>query len=255
MQNQHSLNFFLKQLKMKIRIPSSVIRVETLEREASLFACSKKDLSLWNPRIGEAFTVCSNSYVWLRARLEKSLDDKYILRAFEKIKNPEPEIAINLYQAVPQKERMELIIEKAAELGVSRVIPVITSKSSSVKKRDEKQKKSHNWPKLALKASKQCRRGSVLEICSEIELKRCFEGLKSDLNIFLNEKETDFKIKNVDLKNIRSVSVFNGPEGGFSEPEREFFKKNGVFSVTLGPRILRTETAAISACSFFSLFL
>ena len=225
----------------------TIVFVKKFKSAKNLFYCEKKSIELWDLRLGEALSVCTKDFLWFRARAVEILEDKCILKAFEKIKNPEPEIFTTLYQAVPEKERMELIIEKAAELGVSKIVPVITAKSSTIEKRDQKQKKSHNWPKLALKASKQCRRGSILQICPETELKNCFFDINSGIKIFLNEHESDFMINEINPRGAGSVCIFNGPEGGFSDFERELFKKNNVMSVSLGPRILRTETAAISA--------
>ncbi|MDY0362869.1 MAG: RsmE family RNA methyltransferase [Desulforegulaceae bacterium] len=230
----------------------TIIRVKRINEKPGFFICEKRLIELWKARKGEALTVMDESLAWHRARFEDFIGDYSLLKPIEKIKSPEAKIFISLFQAVPEKERMELIIEKAAELGVMEIIPVITSKSSCISKRDEKQKKSHNWPKIALKASKQCRRGSILKICSEKKFLDCFYNCNNSLILFLNEKENLLVLKDVDFSNIEYVHIFNGPEGGFSDIERSWFQKNKAVSVSLGPRILRTETAAIFSCSYLS---
>jgi len=232
----------------------TIIKVKKFDEKNSLYTCEKKYTDLWNARKGEALTVLDESLNWHRARFVNICGDNCLLKSFEGIKDPEAKISVSLYQAVPEKERMELIIEKCAELGVMEIIPVVSSRSSCTDKRDEKQKKSHRWPGLALKASKQCRRGSLLKVLPEKKLEDCLADVQSELKLFLNEKETVFRIRDIDLKDIKTIAVFNGPEGGFSDFERADFGKNGIFSVSLGPLILRTETAALSSCSYFAAF-
>lgn len=209
--------------------------------------CSR-GLKLWNSRIGEGFTVfCEDNYY--RARLVGSYNETSIFKKIEEIEKPELDFPIYLFQAVPQKERMELIIEKAVEFGVSGIIPIITEKSISISKRDEKQKKSHNWPKLALRASKQCRRAVIPFIGEEQRLEDAVLNQGDGFAFYLNEVEEEKSLKGLFKVNseIRSVSVFCGPEGGFSSEERLLFEKNNIHSVSLGKRILRTETASIAA--------
>ncbi|MCB9481252.1 MAG: 16S rRNA (uracil(1498)-N(3))-methyltransferase [Desulfobacteraceae bacterium] len=230
----------------------TIIKAKIIDSKTRLLVCDKRFIELWNLRKGEALTVMDDYFEWHRARLLNISDENCLLESFERIKNPEPGFLVRLYQAVPEKERMELIIEKSAELGVMEIIPVVSSRSSTIDKRDEKQKKSHKWPVLALKASKQCRRGSILKICPEKKLEDCLSEVKSDVKLFLNEYERHLKLRDIDFNNIKTVSVFNGPEGGFSDFERSSFMEKGFFSVSLGTRILRTETAAFCVCSYFA---
>ncbi|MGM0419004.1 MAG: RsmE family RNA methyltransferase [Thermodesulfobacteriota bacterium] len=232
----------------------NLIKISLDEVDSDFVNASQEAIESWKGRPGEIFTVVNPQHEYYRARLTEQNGFKPRLKIFEKIKNPELGTDITLYQAVPEKERMEFIIEKAVELGVSSVVPVITEKSSCIKLRDKKQKKSHNWPVVALKAAKQSRRAFVPEILNEFDFHEAvLRSLNSDLLFFLNESETANKLKNIiNGKEINTVSFFSGPEGGFSGNEKQYLAKNNYASATLGSRILRAETAPLAAVAFLS---
>lgn len=211
-------------------------------------------LLFWGRRYGQAYTISDINNNFFRARLEKNSDGQSYLQCFEDISNPEPPIFISLFQAVPDKERMEFIIEKSVELGVSQIIPVVTEKSSSIKKRDEKQRKSHNWPKISIKAAKQCTRAIIPEISNELPLiKAVNESLNFALAFYLNQNEKVSRLKYL-LKGKKpsSIAVLAGPEAGFTNLDLKIFKDNNILSVSLGSRILRTETAGVCTLSILS---
>jgi 16S rRNA (uracil1498-N3)-methyltransferase len=234
----------------------NLIKVSADKSDPGFVYALQETIEHWKGRPGEIFTVVANDKQFYRARFIEKTGVKAKLKIFEKIENPELNTKIILYQAVPEKERMEFIIEKSVELGVSSIVPVITEKSSCIKLRDKKQKKSHNWPLVALKAAKQCRRAFVPEIVNELDFYDAVSrSLDSDLLFFLNESEDANKLKKIiNGENIKSVSFFSGPEGGFSEFEKKFLEKNNFISVTLGGRVLRAETAPVAAVSFLSQF-
>jgi 16S rRNA (uracil1498-N3)-methyltransferase len=156
-------------------------------------------------------------------------------------------LEIILLQALPEKERMELIIQKTTELGISVILPFQSEKSISLKEREAKQKKAHRWQEIAVKAVQQSRRAKVprVEECRTFQevLGVCMgDGLK----ILLWEKGGE------DLKNVLrqplppKIYVMVGPEGGVTEEEVRLAKEEGFIPVKLGQRILRTETAAIA---------
>lgn len=169
----------------------------------------------------------------------------------------ESPLEIILFQALPEKERMELIIQKATELGVSMIIPFESERSISLGERESKQKKAHRWQHIAIKAVQQSRRARVplVEACRSWReaLETCEDGLK----IMLWEKEGG-KLRNA-LKEYftchpslpsreKGVVIYAmvGPEGGFTEEEVKQAQEKGFIPVKLGQRILRTETASIT---------
>ena len=152
-----------------------------------------------------------------------------------------------LLQALPEKERMELILQKATELGVSAIIPFKSERSISLAEREAKQKKSHRWQEIAVKATQQSRRARVPRVEAyrsfEEALRYCEgEGLK----IVLWEKEGQ-PLREA-LRGLHPQRIYGmiGPEGGLTELEIEMAKAAGFIPVKLGQRILRTETAAIT---------
>ena len=153
----------------------------------------------------------------------------------------EPCVDVILYQALPKQGKMEYIIQKNTELGVKKIIPVYT-KRCVVKPSD----KSERWNKVAESAAKQCGRGVIPEVAPTISFDEAIKQMKEyDLALMPYECEEDVTLKSV-LKSseYKTVSIFIGPEGGFDLKEVEVAKNAGIRQVTLGKRILRTETAA-----------
>lgn len=201
----------------------------------------------WDLRMKEAVTIVSGDALF-RARVEELGDKNARLKVFEEIGPVGNEVEITLLQALPEKERMELIIQKTTELGVSTIIPFKSERSISTDERDSLQKKSHRWQAVALKAAKQSRRPdipSVKPFCSFEDALRTDAGLK----IMLWEKGGLPSIKGV-LRGYNGggpVAIINGPEGGFTDEEAEAARKAGFVPVSLGNRVLRAETSAIAA--------
>ncbi len=138
---------------------------------------------------------------------------------------------------------MDLIVQKATELGVKNIYPIITERSE-VKNTN----KIPRWQKIADESIKQCGRSISPKIHSELNFKNIFEQIKSDLNIIFYEIEENSSIKDVFANDqINSVSLIIGPEGGFTENEVKLSLDHSFNSVGLGKRILRAETAAIAA--------
>ncbi len=158
----------------------------------------------------------------------------------------EPEISVTLFQGLPKQGKMDYIIEKCTELGVSCIVPVSTKRS--VVKIDDKTseaKKLTRWQKIASESVKQCGRGTIPKVTQVMTIKEAIEFSKSlDLTIAAYECEQETSIKSVlETKNPKSVGIFIGPEGGLDSDEVKQFLSANIKTVTLGKRILRTETA------------
>lgn len=160
----------------------------------------------------------------------------------------EPCVRVTLYQGLPKGSKMDLIIQKNVELGVSRIVPVMCDRT--VVKLDNKDvnRKVDRWNKIAHEAAKQSGRGVVPMVAEPVTFDDAIDMAKtSDLLLIPYEKEKETRLKDVLRKNTvaSDVSVFVGPEGGFEEREIEIATCNKVVPVTLGERILRTETASM----------
>jgi len=163
-------------------------------------------------------------------------------------------VRLVLYQGLPKKDKMELIIQKAVELGATQIVPVMT-KRCIVKLEDEKKeaKKLERWQAIAESAAKQSGRAMIPSVYRVVTLKEAVLRAASEgmglIPYELAEGMQSLKEAARQATEHRTVSVFIGPEGGFEETEVEFAKENGIVPVSLGKRILRTETAGFTTLS------
>ena len=224
-------------------------------------------------RVGSILTLTDSEGKDFRGRVLRLSGKRASVLAFETFQSPtESPLEIILLQALPEKERMELIIQKATELGVSAIVPFKSEKSISLKEREAKQKKAHRWQEIAIKAVQQSRRAKVPKIEHYRPFAEALEYCREEgLKILLWEKEGE-SLRDV-LKRFPTlhppfekggepacrtgrggfeiypptkVYIMIGPERGFTEEEVKLAMKEGFVPVKLGQRILRTETAAIT---------
>ncbi len=208
-------------------------------------------------RKGKLISLCDKRGRWFRARVVERQGERIKLLAFEELGGRlESRLFSTLVQAIPNKERMELIIEKAVELGVDLIQPVFTLRSYQLS--DLPQKKWHRWQERARRASEQCRRGTVPLVLEPGSLKEVVGNFSQmDLKIVLWEREKERGLKEVleEKRGAKSVVLVNGPEGGLEQEEVEFLNNSGFISASLGARILRTETSAIIGLGLVQFYL
>lgn len=190
-----------------------------------------------------------------RCHIENMDEDSIHLRLdFIKEADVELPLDVTLYQGLPKSDKMDYIIEKCTELGISRVVPVKTARS--IMKLDEKktEKKLEHWRGKAEAAAKQSRRKRIPEVTAPLSFKEALESCRDhECRIIPYELSEGFeKTREImsSLKKDTRLALFIGPEGGFTEEEIELAEKDGVIPVTLGKRILRTETAAMVVLSW-----
>lgn len=177
----------------------------------------------------------------------------------ENYNDTELKTKIYLFQGLPKSDKMELIIQKSVELGVSGIIPVEMSRS--VVKLDGKKKvsKQSRWQSIAESAAKQSKRNTIPKVFDVVNYKQALDmASEFDMIIVPYEcKEGMVATKNAinQLKSCKSVGILIGPEGGFEPKEIELAERNGGKIISLGKRILRTETAAITAVGMCMLAL
>lgn len=190
-----------------------------------------------------------------RCGIEAFSEDEVICELrFVKEDGAELPSKVCLFQGLPKADKMELIVQKAVELGVSEIIPV--SAGRSVVKLDEKKAKARvsRWQGIAEAAAKQSRRGIVPKVAEVMSMKEAVAYAGSlDVKLIPYELAEDMgKTKDI-ISGIRpgeSVAVFIGPEGGFEEKEIVEAMEQGFLPITLGKRILRTETAGFTVLAW-----
>lgn len=191
--------------------------------------------------LGEIESITKNEVI---VKINKKLDI-----------NNESKVKIHLFQGLPKGQKMDLIVQKGTELGVAQFIPTITARVD-VKLKGEF-KKLDRLNRIALEACKQSKRSIIPQVKEVIDFDEAINELKNmDLIIVPYENAEDFGVKtlvrklekdNIDLETINNVGILIGPEGGFEETEISTLKEQGAYIVTLGNRILRTETAGFTA--------
>ena len=210
-------------------------------------------------QIGDKLEICNQdtkkSYICEIERLE---DKSILTKIIEELKKDDNKISVDIYQGLPKADKMELIIQKSVELGVNAIIPVAMKRC--VVKIDTKDeiKKITRWQKIAESAAKQSGRNTIPEIKNVINIEKVNQLIKeydSVIVAYENEKENTIKHELLKLKekikknNKIKIAIVIGPEGGLEEKDVELLKQNGAKIVTLGNRILRTETVALNVLS------
>ncbi len=206
-------------------------------------------------KISDCLDVCDENGIRYKTKIANFLNDKIELNILEiSDETTEAKINVSLFQGLPKSDKMDLIIQKCTELGVKSIIPIITERV--ITKVDDKNetKKSERWQKIAKEASKQSGRQIVPLVEKVTNLKNIIEKLsKYDIVIVPYECEKNNMLKNVlrktDIK-LTNVAIVIGPEGGFSDNDIDLLREcKNIEMVSLGPRILRTETAGLATLS------
>lgn len=208
---------------------------------------------------GDEIEVCdSNGHEYI-CRIESVDKTRIDLSIVDEVDiNRESRIRISLYQGVPKSTKMDIILQKLTEAGVDEIVLVNTKRSVVNIKGDKADKKFDRWERIIYEAAKQCKRGMIPKLRGILSFKEALEDMgKNDINICPYEVEKSLGIKEalqtdqvkriLENKDEVRVGIFIGPEGGFAEEENEMVKAAGISSVTMGPRIFRTETASIVA--------
>ena len=191
-----------------------------------------------------------------RYGIEEFTDSEVVCRLrFVKEADVELPVKVYIFQGLPKADKMELILQKAVELGAAEIIPVQMRRCVVKLDGAKKGKKTQRWQAIAESAAKQSRRAVVPLVREPMTMEEAvrFAEQNTDVRLLPYElQEADGSTREV-MDGIRegsAVSIFIGPEGGFDPAEVELARKAGVVPISLGKRILRTETAALVALSF-----
>ena len=205
--------------------------------------------------VGEDLIVCDGEGMFHHCTIKQLLKDKVEADIIEtKEAETELKVKITLFQGLPKKDKMELIIQKAVELGVQEIVPVSTrfcvAKIEDAKK---EKKKLERWQEIARAAAKQSGRGIIPQIKPVLSFKQALkEASCMDKSVIPYEKAEGMKVASEEIQKMatcQSVGIFIGPEGGFAKEEIELAKEMGITPISLGKRILRTETAGLCILS------
>jgi 16S rRNA (uracil1498-N3)-methyltransferase len=218
-----------------------------MEEEIVLGAGSREALPHWFARPGDILTAVDPELGCYRLRLTSVGEHPRGVPFARLPRQMESVLAIEVYQALPEKERFELVLQKLTELGVQRLVPVETARSTTLAARPAGQAKAHRWPEVIVRAARQCRRAMLPELFPVLSFAEALAlAAAAELRLMLHEGEEAWPLAEA-LGTLRPqrVALLIGPEGGFTAAEVAAAGKAGFLPVALGPRLLRTETAAI----------
>lgn len=205
-------------------------------------------------KIGDKIEVVIDKKLYICEIIE--MNDLVTVKKIEEVEcNSELPCYVTIAQSLVKEQKMDLILQKSCELGVSEIIPINTTRS--IVKLDKKEnKKIERWNKILKEASEQSKR-VVIPFVNEIKDIKDLINLDYDIKILCTVNELSTSLKNVlnkDLNNLKIMFVI-GPEGGFTDSEEQILMDNGFISTSFGRRVLRTETASIYALSIINYIL
>lgn len=209
--------------------------------------------------VGDILEICNcqdeKSY---KCEIQKLEEEKIITAILEELQEQEGKIKVDIFQGLPKADKMELIIQKSVELGVNSIIPVEMKRCVVKLSGKDADKKIDRWQKIAESAAKQCGRNfipNIENICKIVDICGKIDEYDAILVAYENEKQNKLKNELLELKskleqtNSLNLAVVIGPEGGLEEQDVLKLKENGAKIITLGNRILRTETVALNILS------
>ena len=191
-----------------------------------------------------------------RYGIESYTEDSVLCRLrFVKDKEVELPVKVLLFQGLPKADKMDLIVQKAVELGAAEIIPVSMERCVVKLDAGKAAKKTARWQTIAESAASQSRRSIIPRVLAPMSMKEAVEYAKEQTEVRVipyELQEDDGSVKQYleSLKEGQSVSIFIGPEGGFAPGEVELAKEAGIRPISLGRRILRTETAGLAILSW-----
>ncbi len=235
--------FFVK--KEQIEKNNIIITGEDVKHIKNVLRKKQGDnIEICNQDSGESYTC----------EIEKVENEKVLTKIIEKLQVCYDSIKVDIYQGLPKADKMELIIQKSVELGANSIIPVAMKRCVVKIEPKEETKKISRWQKIAESAAKQCGRDKIPIIKSITTTKDILTNI-NDYDVVLvayeNEKENTLKqeLKKLKEQSNVKIAILIGPEGGLEEKDVGKLKENGAKIITLGNRILRTETVALNMLS------
>lgn len=234
--------FFVEKKNVNLENNTCIIEGEDVKHISKVLRC----------RVGEELEICdndNNEYICEITNIDKSQVNLNILKRVD-IKR-ESDLKIKVYQGLPKGPKMEMILQKLTEVGVDEIILVQTKRTVVKVDNKKEDKKIERWERIIYEAAKQSKRGKIPKLRGVLSFKEALADMKeNDFNIAPYENEKTKTIKQaIKGKDINNIGIFVGPEGGFEDTEINAIEEIGGQSVSLGPRILRTETASLVASS------
>ena len=234
--------FFTPKSNINLEQNTCVIEGEDVKHISRVLRCRENDKL-------EVCDMDNNEYICEIKEINK---DNILLDIIEKVNiKRESNLKVKLYQGMPKGTKMELILQKLTEIGVDEIVLVQTKRSVTKIDNKKEDKKIERWERIIYEAAKQSKRAKIPKLTGVLTFKEALADMQNnDLNICPYENERTISIKEaIKDSSANTIGIFVGPEGGFEEEEVEKIQEIDGKVVSLGPRILRTETASVVASS------
>ena len=234
--------FFTPKNNINLEQNTCIIEGEDVKHISRVLRCRENDKL-------EVCDMENNEYICEIKEINK---DNILLDIIEKVNiKRESNLKVKLYQGMPKGTKMELILQKLTEIGVDEIVLVQTKRSVTKIDNKKEDKKIERWERIIYEAAKQSKRAKIPKLTGVLTFKEALADMQNnDLNICPYENERTISIKEaIKDSSANTIGIFVGPEGGFEEEEIEKIQEIDGKVVSLGPRILRTETASVVASS------
>lgn len=198
--------------------------------------------------VGELLTLCDSRQVEHLCQIERITPEGVLVRevSAEECLH-EPSVSVTLFAALTKGDKMESVIQKSVELGVHAIVPVLSARCISRPDAKAAEKKRLRYQKIAEQAAMQSRRAIIPQVAAFTDLKDAAKSLSAFDKAIMFYEGGGAPLRSVIPEDCRSLAVFTGPEGGFEETEVTLLSAAQAVTATLGPRILRAETAPLAA--------
>lgn len=197
---------------------------------------------------GDSLELCDGQGMDYRCVIDSLQENAVELQVLSCCPNhTEPHTFVTLIQSLPKADKMDFVMQKAVEMGVSQIVPMLSARCVSRPDAKSAAKKRERWQKIAIEAAKQCGRGILPEVAPITDFRQAVQDASARGEILFFYEGGGAPLRELISAQTQHLSIFIGPEGGFAPEEVEFARCLGAKTVTLGPRILRTETAPIAA--------
>jgi len=224
---------------------------------AYLTASDLEHIKVLRIRRGEIFTVCDGEGTDYTCRLKED-GDGLCAEVLDKLPSSgEPTASCAVYTAFSKGDKAETVIQKCVEIGASEIVLFPSDRCVSRPDGTSLLRKLGRWQKIAEESAKQSGRGKIPRVSAADSFETAVKSAaKADLPLFFYEEERRLGLKSAmeSQPEYKTISILTGPEGGFTAEEAEFAQKCGMLSVSLGPRILRCETAPVCGLAAVMLF-
>ncbi len=197
-------------------------------------------------KVGEKLTLFNGEggeYLARITQIDKKGVEVEVLQFSER--EAESPLTIHLAQGIARGEKMDFIVQKAVELGVNNIIPLITERCNVRFDEGREEKRLAHWQSVVVSACEQSGRNRVPRVLPPVRLEKWFSEIEVDVGFVLSP-HVQVKLSSIAI-DCKSVALLIGPEGGLSEQEIEMAMRKGFLPLNLGPRVLRTETATLAA--------